>query len=200
MSGYGFKRGEGSALPIVVTKDNAIARGRFINKIEYRKTDKAEFLTIEVIDKAGNTARKSYFPPNKIGSQYVPDQAAFDKEMDRFNKTMKNLTNVLLGKDYETGSVATFEQFCNRIISDIGKSYANKELRVKLVYDKKNYPTLPAWPTMFEDPTLISDVDTKMKITQWDKVEPIVIVMDKDVEQKCTTEPKKDLLEDDLPF
>jgi hypothetical protein len=200
MSGYGFKKGEGRALPIVINKDNAIARGRFINKIEYRKTDKAEFLTIEVIDKAGNTARKSYFPPNKIGSQYIPDQAAFDKEMSKFNRTMKNLTNVLLSTDYETGDVATFEQFCNRIILDIGKAYANKELRIKLVYDKKNQPTLPTWPTMFEDPTLISDANTKMTITQWDRVEPIEIKMDEDKKPDLENLPEKKETENDLPF
>jgi hypothetical protein len=195
MSGFGFKKGEGRSLPIVITKENSVARGRFIDKIEYRKTDKAEFLTIEIVDKAGNTARKSYFPPNKIGSLYIPDQAAYDKEMDKFNKTMKNLTNVLLSKDYETGDVATFEQFCNKIISDIGKSYANKELRIKLVYDKKNYPTLPKWPTMFEDPTLISDTDTKMSVNEkWDKVEPTVIVMDED------KLPDKEKEDDGLPF
>jgi hypothetical protein len=200
MSGYGFKKGEGRTLPIVINKDNAIARGRFINKIEYRKTDKVEFLTIEVIDKAGNTARKSYFPPNKIGSQYIPDQAAFDKEMSKFNRTMKNLTNVLLSTDYETGDVATFEQFCNRIILDIGKAYANKELRIKLVYDKKNQPTLPTWPTMFEDPTLISDANTKMTITQWDRVEPIEIKMDEDKKPDLENLPEKKETENDLPF
>jgi hypothetical protein len=205
MSGYGFKRGEGRTLPIVVTKDNAISRGRFINKIEYRKTDKAEFLTIEVIDKAGFTARKAYFPPNKVGSLYVPDQTTFDKELQKFNRVMKNLTNVLLTKDYETGDVATFEQFCNRVILDIGKAYYNKELRIKLVYDKKNQPTLPNYPTMFEDPSLVSDENTKMTITQWDKVEPTEVEMDKDVkveniELKGATEPKKDDGLSDLPF
>ena len=198
MSGYGVKRGEGRTLPIVINKDNAIARGRYINKIEYRKTDKAEFLTIEVIDKNGMTARKSYFPP-QLGKGFVKTQEDFDKEQSKFNRVMKNLTNVLLTSDYETGEVASFEQFCNKVISDIGKSYYSKELRIKLVYDKKNWPTLPAWPTMFEDPTKISDADSKMTITQWDKVEPTVVEMDADVKpEDIPPLPKK--TEDDLPF
>jgi hypothetical protein len=196
MSGYGVKRGgEGKKLPIVINKDNAISKGRYINNIEYRKTDKAEFLTIEVIDKAGMTARKSFFPP-KMGTGFVKTQADFEKEQGKFNRVMKNLTNVLLSTDYETGEVATFEAFCNKIISDIGKSYYNKELRIKLVYDKKNWPTLPNYPTMFEDPTKVSDGESKMTLTQWDKVEPTVVEMDKDVP---ITEVKKEV-DDGLPF
>jgi hypothetical protein len=63
-----------------------------------------------------------------------------------------------------------------------------------LVYDKKNQPTLPTWPTMFEDPTLISDANTKMTITQWDRVEPIEIKMDED------KLPEKKEEVSDLPF
>jgi hypothetical protein len=200
MSDYGIKSGEGSTLPIVVTKENAISRGRYINKLEYRKTDKAEWLNIEIVDKDGYTAKKSYFPPNKIGSMYVPDKAAFDKELDKFNRTMKNLTNVLLTPSYETGPVATFGEFCNKIISDIGKSYYKKELRVKLVYDKKNRPTLPTWPTMFEDPSLISDDNTKMKVTEWDKVTPVAIAMDQDKKDDGIDLPKSKKTDDGLPF
>lgn len=195
MSGYGFKRGEGKTLPIEINKDNAIARGRYINRIEYRKTDKAEYLTIEVRDKAGNTARKSYFPP-KIGSGFVQTTEQLEKEQHKFNRTIENLTSVLLSPSYETGPVATFAEFCNRVISDIGKSYFDKELRIKLVLDKKNYPTLPAWPIIFEDPSVVSDTATKMKITQWDKVEATAIEMDKE----DTASDKKDDDLSDLPF
>ena len=191
MSGYGIKRGEGRFSPIVINKDNAISRGRFISKIEYRKTDKAEFLTIEIKDNAGNTARRSYFPP-KLGV-YIKDAEQLKKEENKFNRTMEDLTKVLLSPNYETGEVATFEEFCNKIIADIGKSYYDKELRIKLVYDKKNRPTLPNYPVMFEDPTIVSDNNTKMQITQWDKVEPTEVKMDEDVKE----DEKKD---DDLPF
>ena len=48
---------------------------------------------------------------------------------------------------------------------------------------------------MFEDPTKISDADSKMTITQWDKVEPTVVEMDADPKP---AEPVKK--EDDLPW
>jgi hypothetical protein len=201
MSGYGFKKGDGGRLPIVITKENAISRGRFIKNVEYRKNDTAEWLTIEVADKAGNTARKSYFPA-KIGSGFVTTQEQVTKEQQKFNRTMENLTKVLLSSNYETGEVNTFEEFCKKVIFDIGKSYYDKELRIKLVYDSKNRPTLPNYPTMFEDPSLVSDENTKMKITDWDKVVPTAIKMDED-KKKDDLEldlKKKEDDDSDLPF
>jgi len=195
MSGYGIKRGEGKFSPIIINKDNAISRGRFINKLEYRKTDKAEFLVIEVRDRDGNTARRTYFPP-KLGL-YIKDAEQLKKEENKFNRTMENLTKVLLSPSYETGEVATFEEFCKKVIADIGKSYYDRELRIKLVYDSKNRVTLPNYPVMFEDPAIVSDDNTKMQITQWDKVEPTEIKMDED--KKEEEKPKDDPLSD-LPF
>ena len=198
MSGYGVKK----AALIVVNEENAISTGRYIKNIEYRKTDKAEFITIEVRDEAGATARKSYFPP-KIGTGFVQTKEQLEKEQNKFNRVMSNLTNVLISPSYETGTVDSFEEFCNKVINDIGKSYYDKELRIKLVLDKKNFPTLPNYPIMFEDPTLVSDSSTRMKLTQWDKVKPSEIVMDEDKKDdldiaKKTTDDDSDL--SDLPF
>lgn len=193
MSGYGVKK----AALIAVTKDNAIATGRYIKNIEYRKTDKAEFLTIEVKDEAGATARKSYFPP-KIGTGFVQTKADLEKEQNKFNRVITNLTGVLIGPGYETGTVDSFEEFCNKVITDIGKNYYEKELRIKLVLDKKNFPTLPNYPIMFEDPTLVKESETRMKITQWDKLVPTEIKMDEDKKDDL---PKLKADDDDgLPF
>lgn len=187
MGDYGFKRGEGSTLPITINEENAISRGRFINRIEYSKNDRGEYLVIEIMDKAGHSARAFYSPPKK-GAGFIKTDEELKKEQSRFNRMMENLTKTILGSDYETGDVDSFESFCKKVISDLGRSYYRKELRVKLVYDTKNRPTLPKWPVMFEDPILISDENTKMKITKWDRVAPVEVKMDED---------KK---EDDIPF
>jgi hypothetical protein len=205
---YGIKRGEGNVDPIVITKDNAISRGRFISNLEFRKSDKGQWFSIDVRDKEGKGARKSYFPP-VLGSQYIQTQEVYQKELRKFNSMMRNLTDVLLSKKYETGPVSSFEEFCNKVISDIGKSYVGKELRIKLVYDSKNKPTLPAWPLMFEDPIQVSDLESKMKLTEWDKTTPAEIAMDSEpgfglgpqaakAAEEIVVPPKKS--EDDLPF
>ena len=196
-AGYGIKVGDGnSAEPIVVTKENCISRGRYISKLEFRKSDKAEWLNIEVKDREGRIARRSYFPP-AIGL-YVKDEAALTKEKQKFNSMMRNLTGVLLSPKYETGPVSSFAEFCNKVISDIGKSYHDKELRIKLVYNSKNQPSLPNWPVMFEDPIVISDEMSKMKITEHDKVAPVAVAMDS--EPSTSTIPSKSITADDIPM
>jgi hypothetical protein len=192
---YGFKKSGEHRAPMSINKDNAISRGRYVSNIEYHKTDKAEYLVVEVIDKSGNYARRSYFEP-KIGGGYIKTEEDLKKEQDKFNRVMKNLTTVFLGSSYETGEVASFEGFCKKVIADIGKSYNNKEVRAKIVYDGKNRPTLPNFPIMFEDPAVVSDDDTKMRITQWDKVELTVVEMDED--PVPTTNVKSSY--DDIPF
>jgi len=107
---------------------------------------------------------------------------------------MTNLTEVLISKKYETGPVASFEEFCKKIIADVGKAYYDKELRIKLIYDKQNRPTLPAWPLIFEDPTIVSDENTRLKVSDRDKVELTEIKMD----ENPGLPGKKS--EDDLPF
>jgi hypothetical protein len=178
MSGYGIKRGEGKSFPIVINETNAIARGRYINRLEYRQSDKAEWFTIEVRDRAGNTARKSYFAPKK--NAWIKTDEDLAKEQGKFSRVIKNLTDTVLSRSYETGEVASFKEFCNKVISDIGKAYVDKELRVKLVLDKENRPTLPKFAPMFEDPIMVADSETKLVVTQWDKVKPSEIAMDED--------------------
>lgn len=193
---YGFKKGSGSFSPIEITKENAISRGRYISNIEYRKTDTAEWIQISIIDRDGRTARRSYFPP-KMGQGYTNSEEQFDKEMGKLNGVMANLAKTFLGDDYETGEVATFEAYAKKIISDIGNKYSKKELRIKLVYDNKNRPSLPSYGRIFEDPIKVPDNETKLTLYIRDRVEQVVVKMDAD--DLDITKVKKDD-EDDLPF
>jgi len=214
MSGYKITKGDDRFLPITITRENAISRGRYIRNIEYRKTDKAEWLNVEIIDNEGNVARKSYFPPI-LGSLYVPDKEKLKKEQEAFTRAMSHITKLFLGTDYEVEGVETFAQFCNKIIEDLGKTYHGKELRMKLVYDSKNKPTLPKFPVFIEDPELVSDLNTRMKLTDFDKVVQVAVVMDsdtKDIPNTTKVITAKDMLdmpdkadsdpvgEDGLPF
>lgn len=195
---YGFKKGSGKSLPIEITKENAIAKGRYVSNIEYRKTDSGvEFLSISVTDKDGRTAKRSYFPP-KLGVGFINSQEIFAREEGKLNRVLENVTKVFLGNSYETGPVSSFEEFCKKVITDIGKSYSNKELRIKLVYDSKNRSSLPGYAPIFEDPAVISDDATALKINVRDRVEKIEVAMDKDDGLEISKPKAED--EDDLPF
>jgi hypothetical protein len=194
---YGIKKGSGSFSPIEITRENAISRGRYISNIEYRKTDTAEWVQISIVDKDARTARRSYFPP-KMGVGFTNSQEQFDKEMGKLNGIMANLAKTFLGDDYETGEVNTFEEFVKKVISDIGNKYYKKELRIKLVYDSKNRPSLPSYGRVFEDPITVPDNMTKLMINVRDRVEQVIVKMDDD--GLDISKEKKVEDEDDLPF
>jgi len=163
--------------PMEITRDNAISTGRFLNRLEYHKTDTSEYLLIEVVDKSGAFARKHYFKP-EIGRGFVKTAEDLKKEEEKIVGVVRSLTIAMLPDNYSTGNVDTFEQFVMKVISDIPKSMYSKELRVKCIYDKrKMYASLPPFGVVFEDPARVAE--TKMKIYNSDIVEPIKMAEDK---------------------
>ena len=109
---YGVKaKGGMSFHPMKITKDNAVARGRYLNKLEYKEgSDGAEWFTIEVIDKDGGVARKSYFRP-VLGKGFIDSEEKLKDAQRKFNNVISNLTRTLLTDDYETGSFESFDRF-----------------------------------------------------------------------------------------
>ena len=191
--------------PMVINAKNAIARGRYLHKLEYKSGDTYELFTIEVIDKENGTARKSYFNPEKSMQAFAKEPEYIKKQQGKFNSVIGSLTSALLGSEYETGQVSNFKEFCEKIMADIPKSLFRKELRVKVVLDKQDRPTLPPFGAIFEDCSVVSDADSKLEIRDpWDKVEPSgevapAVAMDKDPLPSKLANPMEES-DDDLPF
>lgn len=57
--------------------------------------------------------------------------------------------------------VNTFEAFSNAVVSALGTSYAGKIVRLKLVYNHKDYATFPRWANFIE---LQTDAPSTLKI------------------------------------
>lgn len=188
---YEVRKG-GAYKPMVITSENAISEGRFLSRIEFRKTDKAKWLLLEVRDKDGGVARKSYFEP-KLGSGFVTTGEILAKEQGKFSGVMQSLVRAMLSDSYTTDKIESFDEFCLKIQHDIPESLFNKELRVKCIYDKSGNPTLPAFGVVFEDPTRVPKDKTRMRISDKD----IVTKVEVDPETIPDTSP---VHKDDLPF
>lgn len=190
---YEVKKG-GAYKPMVITSENAISEGRYLSRIEFRKTEKAKWLTLEVRDKDGGVARKSYFEP-RMGN-FIDTPEKLTKEQTKFNGVMQSLTRAMLSDSYETGKIDSFEEFCIKIQHDIPDSLFNKELRVKCIYDKNNNPTLPAFGVVFEDPIKVPLDKSRIKMSDRDVVTKIEVDKDEVIIPAATTVITKD----DLPF
>lgn len=188
------EKGKTANAPMIINSTNAISIGRHLNRLSYNNSEKAEWFFIEVIDDAGNWARKQYFKP-VLGRGFVKTKEDLDKEEGKFSSVVQSLTNAILPEGYTTGKVDSFKDFCEKIMADIPRSMYTKNLRVKCIYDKKTgLPTLPAFGVVFEDPSRVTDQDSRMSVHPKDLVEPIK--MDED---PLKPEENKVLNLEDLP-
>lgn len=182
----------GAYKPMVITSENAISEGRYLSRIEFRKSEKAKWLLLEVRDKDGGVARRSYYEP-KLGSGFIKTEEILAKEQAKFSGVVQSLIRAMLSDNYETGKIDSFEEFCLKIQHDIPESLFNKELRVKCIYDKNNNPSLPTFGVVFEDPTRVPIDKSRLKLSERDSVTKIEV----DPETIPDTAPVN---KDNLPF
>lgn len=174
--------------PMVITPENAISTGRFLSRLEFRKTEKSKYFIVEVTDNDGGTARKIYYEPKMMG--FTDTEEKLTKEVGKFTNVIESLVKAVLPDDYSTGKIESFEDFCTKVQRDVPAESFSKELRVKCIYDKNGNPTLPSFGVVFEDPKKVTEEKTRIKIFDRDRLEKVA--MDEDASPKLTT--------DDLPF
>lgn len=151
---------------IQVTPETAIATGRFIKDLKYEDNSGNPYFEVTVINKENQTANHRWYQP-KIDGTIIKTQEELDKKVSQFNGVMANLSRRFLGENYVPQGVTSFETLCRKIIADIGNKYINKELRIKVILNKNNYPVLPNFSPIFED---ITTNPSKLSITKYDKV------------------------------
>jgi len=154
--GFGFDEStaEGSVSKFIqVTPETAIAVGRFIKEIKFEENEGNPYMEIVVTNAQEQTAGRRYYEP-KIDGSIIKNEADFKKAITKFNGVAANLARRFLGETYKPQGVTDFTSLCKVIIKDIGNKYVDKELRIKLILNNKNYPTLPTYAPIFEDITV----------------------------------------------
>jgi len=133
---------------IQITPETAIAEGRFIDSMELIEDgDKTRFKVV-VKNVQGQTAQKAWFEP-KLGG--FVDEKVLKTKISQFNGVMANIARRFLGEKYVPKGVTGFKSLCKVVMADIGNKYEGKELRVKCVYNKDGFPTLPNVAPIFEN-------------------------------------------------
>lgn len=145
-----------------------IQEGTFVTKIEYVTDPSNSYLLVEMADKDGKTVNRRYFEP-KIDGNIVKTKEELAKSVNTFLKILANLARKFNGENYVC-SGTNFGDLCRNVIRDIGDTYKGKELRTKVLLNKKNFPVLPAYAPIWEDPTVVPATATKLTINDIDKV------------------------------
>lgn len=145
-----------------------INEGTFVTKIEFVADPSNSYLLIEMENKDGKTVNRRYFQP-KIDGNIVKDAKDLKKSVDTVVKIIANLARKFKGENYVCEGT-DFTSLCRNVIAAIGDSYKGKVLRTKVLLNKKNYPVLPAYAPIWEDPTVVTAEHSKLSINDIDKV------------------------------
>lgn len=155
---------EGGKFIRVVDEESAIQEGRFIESIEVGDAANGNaYLQVNIVDKEGKTANKRFFEPS-LG-QYIESDEALDKADQKLIKVVANLLRRFRGEGVSTPTLGSWKEMFEHVKKEVEGTtgWQNKELRIKLILNKEDFPTLPGYAPIFEDISVPKD-QSKLKI------------------------------------
>tara|TARA_R100000458_G_scaffold59907_1_gene72610 strand:+ start:1351 stop:1926 length:576 start_codon:yes stop_codon:yes gene_type:complete len=138
-----------------------------------KKTDKNgnAYLSIQFTDANGNELNHNEFD---INPQYVTPKEGESKEdavARRVNNMLiriKHICTQFVPKDQFSVSGNNFGELCDGIVALMANANTSTPVRLKVVYDYKDYSSLPNY-TPFIEP--MTKTPSGLKMTQYDKLE-----------------------------
>jgi hypothetical protein len=192
-----------------------------LTSIEYKKTDKgSEFIAFyfenELKEKLSHTEWK-VMPAKDINTMTEKEAKIYfslvTSQIRRFNAIA---TTYISEEDFRKVKGNTFEEFCNNIIAALGDSYKGVKVRIKVVYDKRNFTALPSYTNYdWIELMTVPKEESKIKILAKDKMTKSAPKRlegadekENEIEIESTTKKEPELAlaspetknEDDLPF
>jgi hypothetical protein len=176
--------------------------------IEYKKTDKgSEFIAFyfenELKEKLSHTEWR-VMPRRDLATMNEKDSSIyFSLVTSQITRINAIATTFISEEKFREVKGVTFEDFCNNAILVIGNSYKGVKVRLKVVYDKRNFTALPSYTNYdWIEPMTIPKEQSKIKILGKDKLTKSVLPkLDgadeklNEIEVQATTPAK-----DDFPF
>ena len=160
------------------TKSEEAVTGKFIpaginnnvmlKEVAFNDEGDNHFMEITMEDKEGRTVNRRYFDPSN-------DRYDVAKAVNKFNKVCKNLATKFLGDDFEMEGAKSFKAFVNNFAKAMKPHFGTGNLRVKVILNKGDFPTLPGYAPIFESME-VTPAESKLFINaEFDRVEKIVV-------------------------
>lgn len=194
-----------------------------LTSLEYKRTDKgSEFIAFyfenELKEKLSHTEWRVQ-PTKNIETMSEKEAKIYLSLVTAQIRRINAIATTYVSEEtFRKVEGKTFEDFCVNAIATIGDSYKGVKVRIKVVFDKRNFTALPAY-TNYEwiEKMTISKEDSKIKILAKDKMvksapKKLEGGDDKlnEIEVASTTKEEKEIAfastpdipkeEDDLPF
>lgn len=175
-------RGSFDATPYL---EAGIHENCILDKAEYGKSEKGnEFVAFYFKDPNGSQVSKTEWPVRMpqsltdLSPEAYAANTSDDKEM--YESMVKNqmarikhicVDSGFVSNDKFTFEANTFEEFAKAIVGLLGDNYKDKKVRIKVVYDRNNFTSLPSYTRyVWIEPMTISKEESKMRVLSIDKM------------------------------
>lgn len=144
--------------------------------VEYQKNETgSEFIAFyfenSYKEKLSHTEWK-VFPRKNIEALNEKEKSLYVRLVNEQIARINKIATIFISEEkFREVKGNTFEEFCKKTIEVLGNSYKGVKIRLKVVYDKRNFTALPSY-TNYEwiEPMTISKEDSKIKILAKDKL------------------------------
>jgi len=143
--------------------------------VEYKPTDKTEFIAFyfENEDKAKLSHTEWKIRQSVPLAEMEPDAATLHLRLvnEQVRRINAIVTTFIPEEEFLKVGGNTFEEFCKATITALGDSYKGVKVRIKVVYDRRNFTSLPRYTnyTWIERMTVPKE-ESEIKIFSNDKL------------------------------
>jgi hypothetical protein len=150
-----------------------------LTSVEYKQTDKTEFIAFyfENEDKAKLSHTEWKVRQSVPLAQMDPEAAALYLRLvnDQIRRINAIVTTFISEESFRKVKGDTFEEFSKATITALGDSYKGIKVRIKVVYDKRNFTSLPKYTnyTWIERMTVPKE-ESEIKIFSSDRLTKVM--------------------------
>jgi hypothetical protein len=181
-----------------------------MTSVEYKQTEKTEFLAFyfENEDKAKLSHTEWKIRQSVPLAQMDTEAAALYLKLmnEQIRRINAIVTTFISPEKFRKIEGETFEEFAKATIAALGTSFENVKVRIKVVYDKRNFTSLPKYTNYtWIEPMTVSKENSEIKIFTSDKLTKVmpkkIEGADEDVKNILSETPEKAKNdEDELPW
>jgi len=164
------------------------------------------FLSFDFENKQGDKLFKTLWeiksrkPLHEMNEQ---EKSNFEFRISNQIALVKQIIETYIPKgSYKEAEVNSFKEFANWVVSTLNNKYEGEKVRVKVVYDNKNYTTLPDNPRSVFIEKMCPEEESKIRLLPTDKVERSLPDRESVRSNPISTSSNNDINKsnEDLPF
>jgi len=167
--------------PIVGTPEKPYVENCKLEKVELSEDETRASFTFKQSN--GSTVNHSEFSGTE------------DWQIENTNKRVKHIcSKIVTGEEYQTavGGASNFVDFINKIITLINGKYTDLTFRIKFIYNKNGYVSIPQFPNFIENMTVLENETTIRYNPKYDIfIRPIADATENGIENVAVKEDSK---------